>query len=228
VNQRFALLTLCPDLLGQRFVVVRLEELEREIFELRFDAGHAEAVRQGRVDLTRLQRDRLAPVLGEVLQRPHVVEAVGQFHHDDPRIAGNREQELAVVLGLFLLGRSKRETGDLRQSVDDVADLLAELLPDLAEGDLGIFRHVVQQGCGDRHRVELLGDEDLGDLDRVGDEGLAGHALLTAVRGVAQLEGSLDQPHVQPIAALADGAREVGVDGLDWGGHSSPASAKLK
>ena len=47
----------CPHLPGQRPVVLGLEELKRQVFELGLHARHAEAVGQRRVDLAGLERD---------------------------------------------------------------------------------------------------------------------------------------------------------------------------
>ena len=74
-------------LVGQAAVFLRLQELEGEVLELRLDARHAEAVGQRRVDLPGLERDPAAPLGGEMLQRPHVVEPVGELDDDDPRVA---------------------------------------------------------------------------------------------------------------------------------------------
>ena len=89
-------------------VVLRLEELEGQVFQLRLHAGHAEPVRQRRVDLPGLQRDPLPPLGRQVLQRPHVVQPVGQLDDDDAGVLGDRQQQLAVVLDLLLGRRSGR------------------------------------------------------------------------------------------------------------------------
>jgi len=60
-------------------------------------------VRQRRVDVQRLLRDALLRVGTHVLQRAHVVRAVGQFDQDDPDVLGHRDQHLAEVLRLLLL-----------------------------------------------------------------------------------------------------------------------------
>ncbi len=86
----------------ERGVVLGLEEPEGQVLQLRLDSGHAEAVGQRGVDLPRLGGDPEALLGRQVLERPHVVEPVGQLDDDDPGVLGDREQELAVVLHLLL------------------------------------------------------------------------------------------------------------------------------
>ena len=75
---------------------------EGQVFELALDASHAEAVGDGRVDLHRLLGNRQPPLLGQELERAHVVKAVGEFDQDDAKIADHRQQHFAEGLGLLL------------------------------------------------------------------------------------------------------------------------------
>ena len=68
-----------------------------------------------------------------------------------------------------------------------------------------------------------------GDRDAVGDEVLAGHPLLTPVRGRAEAERPVDQLEVEPVGvALQHGAQVGGARSGSGSGHSSPAVAKLR
>src|SRR2546422_7224802 len=49
------------------------------------------------------------------LQRPHVVQPVGELDDDDAGVLGNGQQELAIVLGLLLHRRPERE-GDRKST----------------------------------------------------------------------------------------------------------------
>ena len=89
----------------QLAVVLGLEKLEREVLQLGLHAGHAEPVRQRRVDLARLERDAAPPLGRQVLERAHVVQPVAQLDDDDARVLRDRQQQLPVVLDL-LLGRA--------------------------------------------------------------------------------------------------------------------------
>ncbi len=91
------------ELRGQLAVVLRVEVLEGEVFQLAADAAHAEAVRDGREDVEGLLRDAAALLGLEVLERAHVVQAVGELDEHDAHVVHHRQQHLADVLGLLLL-----------------------------------------------------------------------------------------------------------------------------
>ena len=207
------------DLIHQIPVVVGLEELERQVLQLRLDAGHAEAVRQRGVDLPGLQGDPAAALGRQVLQRPHVVQPVAQLDDDDPRVLGDRQQQLPVVLDLLLGRAAEGEAGDLGEAVHDAGDLAAELAGDVLGADVGVLHHVVQQRGGDGGGVEQLLGEDERDRDAVGDEVLARHPLLAPVGGRAEAEGPIDQVHVQPVGVLLQHGREVRGEFGEGRGH---------
>ena len=126
-------------------VGVRLQVLEGQVFQLAAHLAHAQAVRDGRVDLDGLARDALAPLGAEIAQGAHVVQAVGQLDHDDADILHHGQQHLAEALGLAVLGGEEIQLAELGDAVDAARHLLAELLADLLDGDAGILHHVVQQ-----------------------------------------------------------------------------------
>ena len=95
------------DLRAERLVAVRIEILERQLLELVLDLAHAQPVGDGRVDVQRLLRRPQLPIFRHVLERPHVVQAVGQLHENDADVVDHRQQHLAEVLGLALLARRK-------------------------------------------------------------------------------------------------------------------------
>ena len=66
------------DLGRELLVLAGVEVLEREVLELDLDPLDAEAVRERRVDLHRLGGDALLLLGRQVLERPHVVEAVAR------------------------------------------------------------------------------------------------------------------------------------------------------
>ena len=95
----------------------------------------------------------------------------------------HRDDHLAVVLGLGLLAALELDPRQLRDALDELRDLVAELGADLLELGLGVLDDVVEQRRGDRLLVELELGADLRDAERVVDELLARAALLALVRG---------------------------------------------
>ena len=128
--------------------------LEGEVFKFAANLAHAQAVRDGRVDVQGLARDLLLAVRREILQRAHVVQAVGQLdeHHAD--VIHHGQHHLANVFGLRFFGGGEVDLADLGDALDDVRDLLAELRLDLVDGDGGVFDRVMQKSGGDGGGVE--------------------------------------------------------------------------
>ena len=125
---------------------------------------------------------RLRALRLHVLERAHVVHAVGELHEQDADVARYGDEQLAEVLRLLGLLGDEVEAADLGEAVDQLADLGAEQLVDLRPGDGRVLDDVVQQRRDDGRVVELQVGEDGGDFERVGEIRIAGGALLVAVR----------------------------------------------
>ena len=108
-------------------VLARVQRLEREVLELPLERVDAEPVRERRVDLERLARLLHLLLAAEVLDRAHVVEPVGELDQDDPDVLGHRDDHLPVVLGLGVLAALELDPRQLRDALDEVRDLVAEL-----------------------------------------------------------------------------------------------------
>ena len=142
--------------------------LEGELLELLAHALHAHAAGERRIDLERLLGDALAALRLHVLERAHVVQAVGELDQQHADVARDGDQELAEVLRLLGLLGDEVEPLDLGEAVDEGADLLAEHLVDLGARDVGVLDHVVQQRGGNGGVVELQLGQDRRDFERDG------------------------------------------------------------
>ena len=189
---------------SQRLVGGRLEIPERQLLELVLDLGHAQPVGDRRVDVERLLRRAHAPVLGHVLQRAHVVEAVRELDEDDADVVDHREQHLAEVLDLALLAARERNRADLGHPLDDVRDVVAKGIADAFDGGERVLDDVVEKAGGDADDVELHVGQNVGDLERMDEVGLARVADLSLV-----LQGRED---VGPPEQLEVGIGTVGPD----------------
>jgi hypothetical protein len=177
-------------------IVLGRERAQRQVLQLGLDLGHAEAMGQRRIDVERLL-GHLARSLGrQVVERAHVVEAVGELDHEHAQVARHRHQHLAEVLGLALLAGGEGQLADLGDPVDEVGDLLAELVLELLLGGLGVLEDVVEQAGGDGGDVHLEADEEVGDLQGVREIRLAGGAVLTLVRDLGEAVGALQERQV--------------------------------
>jgi hypothetical protein len=135
------------------------------------------------------------------------VQAIGELHQQHPHVVGDRKQQLAQVIGLGGLLGDENEPGELGQPLDQGADVGAESLVDLGAGCLGVLDRVVKQRRRDRRVVELEVGQDGGDFQRVRELGVAGGALLLAMR--------LHRIDVGPVQHGLVGVGVVALDPLD-------------
>ncbi len=188
----------------QLLVRLRLEVQERQVLELPFHAPHAQPVRDGRVDVERFAGDLPPLGFGEEAQGAHVVEAVRELDQDHPQVRDHRQEHLAEGLRLLLLARDVGELADLRQAVDEIGDLVAELLGDRLFGRQGVFEDVVEEPDDDRDVVGLQVGQDRGHVERMNQVRLARPAHLALV-----LEARKD---VRPSEELLVRVRVVRLD----------------
>jgi hypothetical protein len=163
---------------GDGDIVVGLERLEREVFELAPHVLHAHPARQRGIDVHGLFGDAAALFGRHEVERPHVVETIGELYEQHPDVGRDREEELAQVFGLGFLAGDEVEPLDLGEAVNDGADLVAEQLIDLGAGGVGVLDGVMEERDGDRRVVELQIGEDGGDFERMDEIGVAGGAKL--------------------------------------------------
>jgi hypothetical protein len=152
-----------------------------------------EPVREWRIDLERLLRLLDLLLLAEVLDRPHVVKAVRKLDEDDAEVRRHRDDHLAVVLRLRLFARLELDPRQLRDALDKVGDLFAELLTHLLDRRLGVLDDVVEERRGNGFLVELQAREDERHAVWVMDEVLARAPLLPLVGPRGEQEGASQQ-----------------------------------
>src|SRR5262249_8232587 len=107
-------------------------------------------------------------------------------------------------LGLGLLAALELDPRQLRDALDEVGDLAAELGPELLDVGARVLEDVVQERRRDRLLVEMQLRADARDAERVMDELLAGPADLPLVRTVGELEGPPKQVTVDLGVVVGD------------------------
>ena len=112
---------------------------------------------------------------------------------DDADVLGHRDDHLPVVLGLGLLAALELDARQLRDAVDELRDLVAELVAHVVDVRLGVLDDVVEERGGDRLLVEPQLGADPRDADGMLDERPAGAALLPLVRRRGEAEGPRDE-----------------------------------
>ena len=79
--------------------------LKRQILKLPSNLRHTEPMGEGGVQITGFLCDATTLFRSQEVERPHIVQTVGQLNQNDTRVLGNREEQLAIVLNLtFLAG----------------------------------------------------------------------------------------------------------------------------
>jgi hypothetical protein len=228
-DEALALSPLGGDEPCETLVSVRLEVLEREVLQLPPQLRHSKAVGERRVEVHRLLRNAPTLLLAEIIQRPHVVQAIGELDQDDARVLRDGQEELAIVLDLALLRRPERDVPDLGYAVHDRGDLAAELALDLLDADARVLDDIVDQAARHGHGIEVQLSQDLRDLDAMGDVGVPGRALLSRVRTVGEPVRAREKIDVEPLhrGCVIDCPSRDDRAQRRCRHYSSPASAKL-
>ena len=181
-----------------RGVSVRLEFAKRERLHLGHHFVHADPLGERREDIHRLAGDAAAFVLvRDVMERPHVVQAVGELDQQDADVVAEREQEFAQVLGRALALRLGFDLAQLGDPVDEPGDVLAEQLFNLLGRRERVLDRVVEDRGGDGLIVEPEVGEDSRDLDRMAEIGVARSAHLRSMRLHREDVGAIDQALVR-------------------------------
>ena len=209
-DQPLALLALHAHQPHQLLVALGIDVAQRQVLQLPLDGVHAHAVGQRRVDVQRLPGDGNLALRALVLQRAHVVQAVGQLdeHHAD--VLGHGQEHLAQRLRLGLLAGSEVQLAQLGHAVHQQLHLLAELL---ANGLLGhavhVLHAVVQEARGDGGGVQHQVGEDHRHRTGMAEVRLARLALLIFVRLLRIVVGAAHKIHVVLRMVLANPADQI-------------------
>ena len=170
-----------PEPVDDRLVGLRVHVAEGELLQLVAHVLHAHAAGERRIDLHRLLGDAGALFLRHEIERAHVVQAIGELDQQHAHVVGDGKQELAQVFRLLCPLGDKIELLQLRQPLDQCADVLPEERIDLVAGGGRVLDRVVQQRDRDGRLVEMHVGQDGGDLEGVGDVRVAARARLLAV-----------------------------------------------
>ncbi len=204
VGLRLAIRALVGDHRLDLRVLTRVQGLKREVLELPLQGVNPETMREGSVDLERLARLLGLLLPSEVLDRAHVVEAVGQLDEDHADVPRHGHDHLAVVLGLRLLPALEADSGELRDAFDELSDVGPELGSNLLEVGARVLDDVVEKRRRDRLLVQTELSADAGDAERVMDELLARPSHLPVVGPLGRLERSSQEVPVDIGVVRAD------------------------
>ena len=183
-------------------VPLRIEVLERKVFEFELDGVHAKPVRQWGEDLECLARLRFALCLRHSGECSHVVQPVGQLDDENADVARHGDHHLANRLSRACF--AVFHLVEFRHAIDKMPYFLAEVLGQLLQRVRGVLDSVVQQCGDDRRRRHAEIGENAGNSQWVGDVGLATAPRLPLVEFRSGLEGPPDDSGVTLRVELVD------------------------
>ena len=174
-------------------VDIGAQVLEAHVLKTAHDDIEAQAVGQGRIDVHGFLGYALLLVGLLEIQGGHVVQAVGQLHHDDAHVVAHGQDHLADVLGLGLFLVVKGDAADLGHAVHDVGTLVAKVFGNVVDGNRGVLNSVVQKAGCYGGLVKSHAGKRVGDSQRMGKIGLAGQAHLAGMGCSRKDIGLLDK-----------------------------------
>ena len=171
---------------------------EGKVFELFLQVHHPDPGRQRRVDFQRLGRNPRALLgLGDEVQRPHVVEAVGKLDQQHANVATQREQQLAEVLRLLQLVAGGLQVRKLSDALNQLTHRRAKELADVLVGRVRVFDHVVQKRSRNGRRIKAFLGQIGGHANRMDEVRIARRAHLRRVHGLGVVVGRRNDRRVE-------------------------------
>ena len=181
---------------GDCLVILRFFVFQRQVFQLRFDAVQAQAVGQRCIHEQGFARNLLLLVRTHVLERPHVVQAVGELDQNHAHIIAQGQQHFAEVLRLSA-GPRIEHARHLGQTVHNFPFALAKQLLYVFQGQIRVLDGVVQQGTDDGRGIQAqFLCHDPRDADRMVDVRLTALAPHVLVGFQCNVEGFSDGPTI--------------------------------
>ena len=188
-----ACLTFRLDHLMDLLVADGIHMAETKIFQLAADFAHAETVRNGSIDVQRLLGDFLLSIRGEMLERPHVVQAVSQLDEDHADVVHHRQHHFAQVFGLLFLARVEINLTYFGDALDNVRHLLAKFLADIDYSHRRVFHRIMQQAGDDGYRVHFHFRQNQRNFEGMYQVGFAGSAALAGMMLLGKFVGFAHQ-----------------------------------
>ena len=171
----------------QRFIPPRVQVAKSQVLQLAVGLVQAQTVGNRSKNLQSFRRNTPPLAARHVPHGAHVVRAVGQLDENDAHILGHGQQHFAKGFGLGLFAGVEVQLVQLGQAIDQLGHRLVKLLAQIVFGDATVFHGIVQQGSGQRLRIEFPVGTDARHGNRVGNVRIAAAAPLVAVGLVGKL-----------------------------------------
>ena len=146
--------------------------------------------------LQRKKRFRLEIAEGQVLQRAHVVQAVGQLDQHDAHVCHHRQKHLAHVFGLARFRRLDVQTADFRNALDQMRYFRTKTFFNARNWILRVFYGVVENRRGQRDGIQSHIGQDVRNFQQMREIRLTGTAELVVMPLRSNLIRAADDPRV--------------------------------
>ena len=137
------------------------------------------------------------------------MKPVGQLDQYDPDVVGHGQEHLSDVLRLLFLMAVRAELRQLGDAVHELGDFGAEPVLYVGQGEVRVFGDVMQDGGGDRDRIDADVGEDLRGSQRVGDVRLAADAGLGVMGLCRQVKSLPERSQVSLRVVVGDRLADV-------------------
>ena len=198
-------ISLVADLLqtaSNRLICLRLQLFKGEQLHLAHIFIHANPLCQRRVDIHRFLGDAAALFRAfDKMQRPHIVQPVGQLDQKHADIIGNRQQEFAQIFGsafILGLGLNFRQLG---YAVNQPRHFGTKAVLDIFDGCERVFHRVMQQRGDDRVLIHFEVSHQASDLYRMAEIRVPRCPLLRAMH--------LHREHICPVEPIFIDIRRI-------------------
>ncbi len=188
---------------------LRLQHLERQVFQLPLEPPDAEAIGQGGIDLTGFAGNALLLLRLEGAEGAHVVQPISEFHQHNADVAGHGEKHPPQIfrLGFGVVG--EMNAPELGHAFHQRPNLGAEVLLQLPGRHLRVLHHVVKKAGGDHRRAGPDVAQQIRHGDGVDDVRLARGPKLPFVELKGEIEGRRQQRFGVGGTAVTRARRDV-------------------
>ena len=155
---------------GNPFVGKRFHVAEREVLKFPLEVADPQPMSERRVDLTDLPRQPQTPVRLGVRSLPDRTGPLGELDERNANVINQRHQHPSRLLQLILPFTEDRlvlakldiaDGGHLEDTFNEVADILAELLAHVAQGQLVLSHGAINDGSNQTIFIHMQVTQDV-------------------------------------------------------------------
>ena len=122
---------------------IRLKIFKRQIFQFPLKAPNAQTIGQGRENIHGFLGNSALFFRSQMLQSSHIVQAIGQFHHNHPNVLGHRQKHSPEIFRLLLFFTREIKLRKLRDPFHQKSHFCTKLGFQIFRGCSRVFHNIV-------------------------------------------------------------------------------------